>query len=145
MTVCFYFSFTVNDCAKNIKIQTRKSAPTFRTSFWAISPAWTELLICKRKLKIFKIQDFPPCIFLKAISALGCLPGLCHVGMHHSPYTRCKCWTLGHTVFLDATLIMTKLGCRILHFLSDLVRFNAYKLSCRKISVFSHIILLYPS
>lgn len=151
MTVHFYFLFTANDCAKNIKIQTTKSAPAFRTTFWAISPAWTELLTCKRKLKIFKVQDFLSIIFLKATSVRDWLPGLCQIGVYHSPYTHSKCWTLGSNCLLGCDNIMPKLGCGILHFLSDFSQkgnvtlYNAYQLPCSKISISPHIIRLYSS
>lgn len=125
MTMHFYFLFTMNDHAKNTKIQTTKSAPTF----WAISPVWTELLTCKRRLKIFNIWDFSD-IFLKVISGLGWLPGLCRVGVHHSPYTHSG--TLGLAVFLDATLL-----CRnqvVGFYISFLILVcAAYKLPCSKI------------
>jgi len=61
----------MKDCKKkkNNKLQhllsfnEREPAPAFRTSFWAVSPAWPERLTCKRRLTDFKTQVFPPAFF----------------------------------------------------------------------------------
>lgn len=71
----------------------------FRTSFWALSPAWTEMLTRKRRLANFKIDVFPLHFFYMlspADSPLGWLPGLSHIGVPNSPYAHGKWWFLWH-------------------------------------------------